>query len=65
MKKNIKSPCKNCDKRQVGCHSSCEDYSAFKKYLAEVKKANEHRRLQNDIFGMARERRRKYDKIVK
>ena len=61
MKKITKSPCRNCDKRQVGCHSSCEDYIAFKNYLGEVKKANEHKRLQNDIFSMAREQRRKYD----
>ena len=65
MKKTTKSPCKNCDKRQVGCHSSCEEYIAFKKYLDEVKKANAPKRLQNDIFSMAREQRRKYEKIVK
>lgn len=27
---NPKSPCKNCEKRAVGCHSSCEDYISFK-----------------------------------
>ena len=22
--------CKDCDKRTLGCHSTCEDYKAFK-----------------------------------
>lgn len=25
-----KSPCKGCDKREVGCHSTCEDYISFR-----------------------------------
>lgn len=24
-----KVPCKGCERRQVGCHSSCEDYKAL------------------------------------
>ena len=23
------SPCKDCEKRTVGCHSTCEDYISF------------------------------------
>lgn len=25
----IISPCKDCDKRQVGCHGSCEEYTEY------------------------------------
>lgn len=27
----VKSSCKGCDKRHVNCHSTCEDYKAFRK----------------------------------
>ena len=26
----MKNPCHNCEKRVVGCHSSCEDYKTFR-----------------------------------
>lgn len=26
-----KSPCKDCTKRKLKCHSSCEDYKEFRK----------------------------------
>ena len=26
----MKNPCKDCEKRVVGCHASCEDYHAMK-----------------------------------
>ena len=25
----ITNPCKECDKRQVGCHGSCEEYKDY------------------------------------
>ena len=25
----IKAPCKNCERRYVGCQSKCDDYKAF------------------------------------
>lgn len=36
-----RSPCMGCDKRQVGCHSTCETYIAYK---AEIETQNEERR---------------------
>ena len=27
----IKCPCQGCEKRTMNCHSTCEDYKAFKK----------------------------------
>ena len=27
-----KAPCKNCERRCVGCHSKCDDYAEFKAY---------------------------------
>ena len=36
----IKPPCKNCQKRTIGCHSACPEYLAYRKDLEE-KKAKE------------------------
>ena len=30
--------CRHCDKRQIGCHSTCEDYAQFRKDLDEYKR---------------------------
>ena len=27
----MNTPCMNCEKRCLGCHSTCEDYQAFRK----------------------------------
>ena len=27
----MKTPCMNCEKRCLGCHSVCEDYQAYRK----------------------------------
>lgn len=32
-----KAPCKDCKKRELGCHSKCEKYLAFKKEMAKEK----------------------------
>ena len=46
-------PCKDCTKRQVNCHSNCDDYAAFVE-------ENEYRKKQlreyNDMKGEAIER---------
>lgn len=38
------SPCKGCERRQVGCHGDCEQYKQFRAELAKKKK-------QYDIVG--------------
>lgn len=38
-------PCKDCNKRQVGCHSSCEDYKTYK---TENNKRNEKIKRERD-----------------
>lgn len=42
-KPDLKAPCKNCEKRYVGCHSKCEAYIAFD---AQCKKFREERALK-------------------
>ena len=36
-----KLSCKNCEKREVGCHSNCPDYKRFRDELEAEKKAKE------------------------
>lgn len=30
--------CYKCSRKQFGCHSTCSDYAAFKKEMAEINK---------------------------
>lgn len=36
------SQCRGCTKRQVGCHSTCESYLAYRKELEERKRRQAH-----------------------
>lgn len=35
-KQSVVIPCKNCKRRQVGCHSACEEYGAYKQELKDL-----------------------------
>ena len=35
----IHAPCKDCEKRKIGGHSSCNDYLKFRERLDDAKKA--------------------------
>ena len=39
------SPCKDCEKRYVGCHSECEQYKEFRVARDEFKKEKEQRNI--------------------
>ena len=55
--------CLNCEKRHVGCHSSCEEYAEFKRNSSEQKETKrKQKELQNIVSGYvfeARERQRR------
>lgn len=54
----MSTPCMNCSKRVVGCHSTCKDYAEFRK---DCDKMNEHRRKINEQMKYKVEvMRRKY-----
>lgn len=61
----IEVPCKNCESREVGCHSKCEKYL---KYREEWQKANKKIREDKKAFDaitsyqVERVRRLKYRK---
>lgn len=35
------SPCKDCDKRFIGCHGSCDDYKVFRTELDRINQLKE------------------------
>lgn len=49
----MKAPCKDCNKRYVGCHGRCEKYQEYYKAnqqrLDEIKKANEYDQYQSEL----------------
>lgn len=56
--------CKDCPKRHIGCHATCEDYIAFRKALDEEnRKRHEKERIErmvdNDYHSIRSRRRRK------
>ena len=46
MLMKVNAPCKDCEKRHVGCHSTCEPYIKFAQERNELNEAqdkdNEH-----------------------
>lgn len=48
----MKAPCKECDRRQIGCHGLCRDYMAWKDEL-EKRKEN-----QPETPDLSREKKR-------
>lgn len=51
-----KPPCKGCDERQIGCHSTCERYKAFRAALNEQNAKRAEIRSVDDAKAMSVER---------
>lgn len=61
--KKIYSPCKDCQRRAIGCHSTCEDYIEYTNKSAEMfryilNNKVKDEKLNNVIIGN-REKRKK------
>lgn len=52
----MKSSCKGCQERKLGCHSTCETYKAFRKKQDEL---NRKRQAMNEMNEMLKKTRRK------
>lgn len=58
--------CKNCKKRQIGCHASCEDYQNEKQEREALKdKIKKEKEKQRELDYVEIERRRKLKKGVR
>lgn len=58
----MKSPCQNCAKRTVGCHSSCESYINFRNGVDNIREKmmddKEYERYKRDVIMNAYSKRR-------
>lgn len=59
-------PCKGCEDRAVGCHSSCERYKQYKAELAAAKAELYGKQQENIMIGdvisrSVKKTRRKYN----
>lgn len=56
-----KAPCKNCEDRQLGCHSQCERYKKFKEESqAEKENIEKQKRLDGGAYWTSICRKPKY-----
>jgi hypothetical protein len=55
----IKSPCKNCTKRSVGCHSTCFGYIFYKARLRQFKQEESDYWHKHGYDPAEKERRRR------
>ena len=46
-----KSPCKDCEKRNEGCHSRCPDYLDFRSEVEKIKETREEIRPIKAYFS--------------
>lgn len=51
-------PCKDCARREIGCHAECADYKAFQEYK---RKENQNRK---DFYGTLQMIRTGYQNIA-
>lgn len=52
----MKNSCYGCEKRRMGCHSTCEDYQKFKAERETINQEKAKRRqVHDDLNSMATE----------
>ena len=61
----MSAPCMNCKKRELGCHSSCEEYLNYKAEIERIKAIRGWDREQQQYFGSLSVARRKGRKKYK
>ena len=56
----MKTPCKDCEKREVGCHSSCFDWKAYRlKKDEEYQRTLQARIEEGNYYGYQFDRKKK------
>lgn len=58
----MKAPCKDCDRRALGCHDHCEEYKEFRAEIERIKAVRGWVKNQQDYFGSLALNRRKKKK---
>lgn len=60
-----KSPCKGCDKREIGCHITCKDYISFRESAEALREKIRFEKAKNygsSYFSTRKELTRKLDR---
>lgn len=48
---NVKVPCKECQKRCLGCHSNCDEYKEYRNNMDDIRERRfRHNQLENDLY---------------
>lgn len=55
----IKSPCKDCVDRHIGCHARCERYATYKAKNAQIKEARHVEAIKDTVDTKQRLERKK------
>ena len=50
MIERTEAPCKGCQKRQLHCHSSCEEYRGYRQYREQVYAEKMKRAEESDFM---------------
>lgn len=53
-------PCKDCDRREVGCHIDCEDYISWCKEREEKRKVKTEYLKEHDPYSHFSTRKRNF-----
>lgn len=54
LPETTKCPCKGCDKRHVGCHGRCSDYSEWSKLREKARQKDFLEKYSHSIAGEVR-----------
>lgn len=52
----MRCPCKDCDKRKLGCHGMCKEYQEWKKWNEEKNEKRREERKKGDCHSKALEK---------
>lgn len=56
----MRSPCKNCPRRNVGCHIQCPQYKAYTEDNTKIRElASQLRRLEYELYATGDKRRKR------
>ena len=56
----MEPPCKDCQKRKIGCHAKCEEYLAYTKWYREQnERVSKVKNIESDFYAVTTRRRKK------
>ena len=56
----MKPPCKDCKRRHLGCHSTCEEYIAYDEYRQKIRQINYKQTMSDADYLRVKLKNKKY-----